>query len=62
MELIAAGLADQADDARAAALIGGRSVLGFDAVLIHAILWNLKRRDDGCGIILGNPSGLPSSM
>jgi hypothetical protein len=54
MELVAAGFTDQTNDARAAALIGGRSVLGFDPDLFHAILGNLHRRDDGGDIVFGN--------
>src|SRR5208337_4081090 len=47
MELVPAGFAGHADDARAAALIGGRSVLGFHAELVHAILGNLHGWENG---------------
>src|SRR5208283_1882227 len=54
MKLVAAGFAGQADNARAAALIGGRSVLGFDAKFFHAILGNFHGREDGGDVVFSN--------
>ena len=41
MVAVSAGLAHQADDARATALVGGRSVLGLHAELGYGILSNM---------------------
>ena len=55
MEAVTAGLAGQADNARASALVRGRRVLGFDAVFVHAVFRNLRHGDDGSDIVFRNP-------
>ena len=57
VKLIRAGLADQADDTRGAALIRGRCILGFDSNFFNAILWNIHRRNDGGGIVFSDADG-----
>ena len=54
MELVGAGLGDQADNARSAALIRSRRVLRLDARLFHAVFGDIERRNDGAGIVLGD--------
>ena len=51
VKLVAAGLADEADDARTSTLVRSRRVLGFDAVLVNAVFGNLHCRDD-CGCVV----------
>ena len=55
--MIGAGLADQADDTRGAALVGGRRILGFDANFVNAVLGNIHRRNDGGGIVFRDSDG-----
>ena len=51
---IGARLADEADNACAAAQVGGRRVLRFDADLLDGVFRNVQRGDDGGSVVFGD--------